>query len=34
MKDVKMLLSTLWIVYVLNSAYGDITTLYNSFYIA
>ncbi|MCI4334353.1 MAG: DUF6326 family protein [Thermoplasmata archaeon] len=26
-------MSTLWIVYVLNSAYGDITTLYNHVYI-
>ena len=33
MKDVRVALSTLWIVYVLNSAYGDITTLYNSVYI-
>lgn len=33
MKDVRTVLSTLWIVYVLNSAYGDITTLYNSVYI-
>jgi hypothetical protein len=33
MKDVRMILSTLWIVYAINSAYGDITTLYNSVYI-
>jgi Family of unknown function (DUF6326) len=33
MKDVRVLFSTLWIFYVFNSAYGDITTLYNSVYI-
>jgi hypothetical protein len=30
----RMVLSTLWIFYVLNSAYGDITTLYNSVHIS
>jgi hypothetical protein len=34
MKDAKPILSTLWLVYVLNSAYGDISTLYNRVYIS
>lgn len=33
MKDIRTILSTLWIFYVLNSAYGDITTLYTSVYL-
>lgn len=33
MKDVRSLLSLLWIVYMFNAAYGDITTLYYSVFI-
>lgn len=33
MKDVRVLLSSLWIVYVFNATYGDITTLYYSVFI-
>lgn len=33
MKDVRTALFALWIFYVLNSAYGDITTLYTSVYL-
>lgn len=31
--DMRTALSTLWVFYVLNAAYGDITTLYTSVYL-
>jgi hypothetical protein len=33
MRDVRLILSTLWIFYAFNSAHGDITTLYTSVHL-